>query len=74
MDHTILERTAGLNLKRLIKENGMTQEQVAFEFGVDLRTLNRYINEGIKKTYLISELAEYFCVDFMEFFKDIEVV
>lgn len=70
MDYTVLERKAGQNLKRLIKECNMTQEQFAFEYGMDLRTLNRYINEGLKKTYLIAEFADYFCVAITEFFKE----
>ena len=40
---------AGANLKRLIKESKYrTQEEFAFEFCTDVRTVGRWINRGIK--------------------------
>lgn len=61
---------AGKNLRRLIKESGRTQQDFADEFGTELRNVNRYINEGIPKVDTIQEIAEFFKVDFGEFFID----
>ena len=45
-------RFAGEVLRRLIKENYSSQEEFAFEFGADVRTISRYINNGITKGML----------------------
>lgn len=63
-------RFAGEVLRRLIKENFPSQEEFAFEFGTDIRTVSRYINKGITKVTIIQELAEYFSVSIKEFFPD----
>ena len=39
---------AGQKLRELINQNYRTQEDFAYDFGADLRTINRYINSGIK--------------------------
>lgn len=62
-------RCAGAFLKRLIEENGMTQESFAFDFGADVRTVNRYVNNGINKITVLQELAEYFQVSILDFFQ-----
>ena len=67
MDKRLL---AGQNLRRLIKENGQTQQTFADDFFTDLRNVNRWINEGIKDIDKIQELADYFDVDFFDFFKE----
>lgn len=64
------KQLAGKNLKRLIKENGWTQQQFADEFGTDVRNVSRYVNNGIKDIDTIQEMAEFFKVDFSEFFID----
>ncbi len=38
---------AGDVLRQLIKENFPSQEEFAYEYHADIRTINRYINEGI---------------------------
>ena len=48
------------------------QEQFAYEFGADVRTINRYINEGINKISTVQEFAEFFQIAFDEFFKETE--
>ena len=68
MDKKLL---AGQNLRRLIKENGQTQQSFADDFYTDLRNVNRWINNGIKDLDKIQELADYFSVDFFEFLKEI---
>ena len=54
---------AGANLKRLIKEAGMTQEDFAWEFGVDERTVRRWTGKGISNIYTMREIADFFGVD-----------
>lgn len=67
MDKRLL---AGQNLRRLIKEHGLTQQTFADDFYTDLRNVNRWINNGIKDIDKIQELADYFNVSFFEFFKE----
>lgn len=66
IDYTL---RAGQKLRELINQNYRTQEDFAYDFGADLRTINRYINEGINKLSVIQELAEYFSVDIKYFFE-----
>lgn len=67
MDKKLL---AGQNLRRIIKENGQTQQSFADDFYTDIRNVNRWINNGIKDLDKIQEIADYFGVDFFEFFKE----
>ena len=54
----------GANLKRLIKESKYgTQENFAFEFGTDVRTVGRWVNHGIDKLSTILQIARFFNVD-----------
>lgn len=61
---------AGLKLKKLINENYSSQEEFAFEYGCDVRTVSRYVNQGIEKIGIIQDLAMHFGVDFMSFFEE----
>ena len=61
---------AGKCLRYLIQDNYSTQEEFALEFGVELRTVSRWINQGIQRIDLIQQLAAFFEVDFLDFFKD----
>ena len=64
---------AGANLKRLIKENGMTQTQVADLLGYsDDRCIRRLIHDGIQKTDVIVEIANCFGVPLDEMFKPLD--
>lgn len=65
-----LRQKAGNALRRLIQENYSTQEDFAYDYGLDIRSVSRYINNGISKIDTIQELAEFFKVDYTEFFKD----
>lgn len=59
---------AGKVLKRLIKENYSTQEEFAYDYGIELRTVSRYVNEkGITKTADMQEFAEFFGVQMYVF-------
>ena len=60
---------AGQNLKQLIKENSSTQEDFAYDYGAEIRTISRYVNQGINKIDVIQELAEFFDVPFEYFFR-----
>lgn len=52
---------AGENLKRLIKQSKYkTQEEFAFEFGSDVRTIGRWINNGIDRISTIEQIADFF--------------
>lgn len=63
------QKIAGENLKRLIKENYPSQEEFAYEYGTDVRTVSRYVNNGINKLDTIQELAYFFDVEYVDFFK-----
>ena len=63
------QQLAGLNLRRLIQENYTSQEEFSYDYHMELRTVSRYINNGINKIDAIQQLADFFNVDFMEFFK-----
>ncbi len=60
---------AGKKLRTLIELNYSTQEEFAYDYGLDLRSVNRYINKGINKVATIQELSEFFQIPFEEFFK-----
>ena len=68
MEKLSAERLAGNTLRRLIQENFASQEAFAEEYGMDVRTVSRYINEGISKIPTVQELADFFCVEFIGFF------
>ena len=59
---------AGKKLRILIEENYATQEEFAYDYGMELRTVSRYINNGINKVPTIQELAEFFNIPFTDFF------
>lgn len=64
------KQLAGRTLRRLIQENYATQEDFAEDYGVEIRTVSRYINEGINKVDVIQELAVFFNVSFVDFFAE----
>ena len=73
MEHTYqdLSLVAGANLKRLIKNSKYkTQEEFAFEFGTDVRTIGRWVNKGIKNLDTIQQIAAFFGVDALAFFSE----
>ena len=52
---------AGANLKRLIKQSSYkTQEEFAYVFGTDVRTVGRWINHGIDRLSTIEQIADFF--------------
>lgn len=62
---------AGANLKRLIKNSKYkTQEEFAFEFCTDVRTVGRWVNKGIKNLDTIQQIAAFFGVDTLTLFSE----
>ncbi len=55
-----LSARAGKNLKRIIKERGLTQEQFAEQFYVDPTTVRRWLSHGIDKMSTIEEIMKFF--------------
>lgn len=68
MDRLSPMKKAGAKLRSLILENYSSQEEFALDYGLELRTVNRYVNEGIGKINTVQELAEFFGVEFKDFF------
>lgn len=62
-------KNAGQVLRRLIKENYSSQEEFAYEFHGDLRTIQRYLSKGINRLDILQELANHFQVDLQYFLK-----
>ena len=63
------QQKAGLVLKRLIQERYSSQEEVALDYGMELRTVSRYVNQGINKISVVQELADFFALEFEDFFR-----
>ncbi|MCD7810045.1 MAG: helix-turn-helix domain-containing protein [Erysipelotrichaceae bacterium] len=63
------EKQAGEKLRKLLKENDLTQEEFAELFGIDVRTCNRLINEGITNVATLEELAIFFNIQIKDFFE-----
>lgn len=63
-------KRAGEVLRKLIQENYTSQEEFAYDFGTDIRTVSRYVNNGINKISILQELAIFFHVDIVDFLKE----
>lgn len=65
-----LSKIAGENLKRLIKQTKYkTQEEFAFAFGAETRTLSRWLNQGIKDIDTLEQLADFISVNVVDLLK-----
>ena len=51
---------AGKNLKRIIKEHDLTQEEFAGQMFVDPTTVRRWLSNGIDKLSILEEIAKFF--------------
>lgn len=69
MENLSPQKIAGEILRLLIRQNYPSQEEFAYDFGTDIRTISRYINNGINKLDVIQELADFFHVEFVDFFR-----
>lgn len=65
-------KRAGEVLRQLIQKRYPSQEAFADDFGTDVRTVNRYVNNGINKISVLQELAIFFDVSIVEFLKQEE--
>ena len=63
------QQKAGLVLKRLIQERYSSQEEFALDYGMELWTVSRYVNQGINKISVVQELADFFALEFEDFFR-----
>lgn len=61
-------KQAGIVLRQLIQENYPSQEEFAYDFGTDIRTVSRYVNQGINKVNTLQELADFFQIELTDFF------
>ena len=62
-----LSKIAGERLKRFIKESKyQTQEEFAFAFGAETRTLSRWLNHGIRDIDTLEQLADFLSVDILD--------
>ena len=68
MNNTSPQMIAAAYLRKLIQKHYKTQEQFAYDYGIEIRTLSRYLNNGINKIDVIQELAMFFDVSFTDFF------
>lgn len=58
---------AGRCLKALIYRDYSTMQEFADDYGVDVSQIIRWCRKGIGKIYKVQEFAEWFGVDFLEF-------
>lgn len=60
MEKKLLSEVVGVNLKREIRlSRYRTQEEFAFEFGAEIRTVSRWVNGGLKNVDTIEEIEEF---------------
>lgn len=58
------KKIAGDNLRRFISESKCgSQQEFAIQFNATIRTVNRWINEGINSLDIVEEIADFFGVD-----------
>ena len=62
-NHQDLGLVAGAKLKCLLKERGMTQQDFADEFGVDVRTIRRWVKGGMYDLRQLQQIADFFEID-----------
>ncbi len=72
MSEKTINQIVGANLKRLIKQSKYrTQENFAYESGIDLRRLNRWLNGSISNIEDICYLADILEIDFRSLFEEV---
>ena len=64
-NHQDLGLVAGAKLKCLLKERGLTQEDFADKFCVDVRTIRRWVNGGMHDLRQIQQIADFFFFFFL---------
>lgn len=69
-----ISQYVGGYLKRELRIRNTTQEQFAEQFGVDPRTVRRWISGGVHSLDVVAEIAEYLGVSVRDIFSDEEDV
>ena len=69
MEKKPLSKIVGSNLKREIRQSRYrTQENFAFEFGAETRTVNRWLNVGLRDVDTAEEIAEFLDIETLGLF------
>ena len=69
MEKKPLSKVVGENLKKEIRKSRYrTQENFAFEFGAETRTVNRWLNEGLRDVDTAEEIAEFLEIETLGLF------
>lgn len=64
MERKPLSKVVGTNLKREIKQSRYrTQDNFAFEFGAETRTVSRWLNEGLRDMDVAEEIAIFLGIE-----------
>ena len=59
-----LNKIVGMNLKRIIRQSRYrTQEEFAWEYGYELRTVSRWLNGGLDSLGTIEGVARFLGVE-----------
>ena len=62
-----LSVAVGKNIKRQIKNSKYkTQEAFALAFGIELRTVSRWVNEGVRDLDAVEEIAHFLDIGVFE--------
>lgn len=71
MSKKLLSEVVGMNLKREIRQSRYrTQEEFAFEFGAEIRTVSRWVNGGLKNVDTIEEIEEFLEIEKLRLFTE----
>jgi hypothetical protein len=64
-----LSKIVGTNLKRAIALSDFkTQEEFAYEYGTDIRSVSRWVNIGLNKVDTAEEIANFLGVNVINLF------
>lgn len=67
-EEKLLSKIAGENLKQVIKANYLSQADFAFDFGVEMRTLSRWLNNGITNIDTLQQITEFLQIEITDLF------
>ena len=67
MDKNSPQMIAGNALRKLIKKYYPSQDEFAYDFDIDLRSVSRYVNSGIDQWSKITKIADFFDMTWLEF-------
>lgn len=69
MKQKLLSEIVGKNLKRAIPlSQYRTQEEFSYAYGMPLRNVSRWVNEGVKKIDIAQEIANFLELDAVNLF------